>query len=91
MSRSVHGYCYPSVPVCPTVPAYVLTRETSDREVGIAPFRDHTPVSLVGSLVHTLVFLPVETIYHGTAETLFSCQSTADMISYYLKDVKEIV
>src|SRR5713226_9576167 len=37
MSRSVHGYCYPSVPVCPTVPAYVLTREASDRQVGIAP------------------------------------------------------
>ena len=37
MSRSVHGYCYPSVSECPPVPAYMLTRETTDREVGIAP------------------------------------------------------
>ncbi len=37
MSRSVHRDCSLSVPVCPTVPAYVLTRKTSDREVGRAP------------------------------------------------------
>jgi hypothetical protein len=37
MSRSVHRTEVLSVPVCPTVPAYVLTRETSDREVRIAP------------------------------------------------------
>ena len=37
MSRSVHGYCYPSVSECPPVPAYVLTRETSDRKVGMTP------------------------------------------------------
>src|SRR6266702_2689470 len=37
MSRSVHGYCYPSVPECPPVPAYMLTRQTTDREVSMAP------------------------------------------------------
>jgi hypothetical protein len=42
--------------------------------------RDYTPVSLIGSLVHTLVLLPVGTIYDGTAETLFSCQSTRSSV-----------
>ncbi len=37
MSRSVYRPEGLSVPVCPTVPALWLTRETSDREVGIAP------------------------------------------------------
>src|SRR3989442_1212664 len=37
MSRSVHGDCSPSVPVCPTVPAFLLTGETSDREVRMTP------------------------------------------------------
>ena len=37
MSRSVHGYCYPSVSECPPVPANMLTRQTTDREVSIAP------------------------------------------------------
>src|SRR2546425_12524802 len=37
LSRSVSRDCSLSVPVCPTVPALGLTRETSDREVGRAP------------------------------------------------------
>ncbi len=69
MSRSVQRGCSLSVPVCPTVPAYVLTRETSDREVGIAPLRigrEYTPVSLVRSLVTTLMLLPKGALYFGT-------------------------
>ncbi len=69
MSRSVQRDCSLSVPVCPTVPAYVLTRETSDREVGIAPLqrsREYTPVSLVSSLVTTLMLLPKGALYFGT-------------------------
>ncbi len=37
MSRSVQRDGSLSVPVCPTVPAIVGARETSDREVGMAP------------------------------------------------------
>jgi hypothetical protein len=89
MSRSVQKDCSLSVPVCPTVPSDVLTRETSDREVRIAPLlRGYTLVSLVSSLVDTLVLLPTGTIYRGTAETLFSCQSTIDMLSYQHEKIK---
>ncbi len=37
MSRSVHRDGSLSVPVCPTVPTDMLTRKTSDREVGRVP------------------------------------------------------
>jgi hypothetical protein len=69
MSRSVQRDCSLSVSECPPVPAYVLTRETSDREVGIAPLqlsRDYTPVSPVSSLVDTLMLLPKGAIYFRT-------------------------
>ncbi len=41
LSRSVQRDCSLSVSVCPTVPAIVLTRKTSDREVGMAPPSRH--------------------------------------------------
>src|SRR5712692_301251 len=44
MSRSVYGYCYPSVPVCPTVPA-------REKKLSMLELRSKRPLGVYGALL----------------------------------------